>query len=184
MQRRLVQRERVAAGNGRVAVGKVARHRGQPRRRAIEVFLAVRAADGQLELVKFLRDRQPGDIRGWLLTPSRWQRAQESEAAEIASTPEFSRRLVRSVKSFERSAAGLSTVTPRVSWNPWNWTFISLFCAQLRPAISDDRLRRPARRVPSVVARFIDASSAAAGGVVDDHPTKDLGRLGHAIAES
>ena len=64
------------------------------------------------------------------VAPSEWQRAHESDAAEMASTPNFSFTLVRSVKSFVKLASGLSTVTPRESWNAWNDTS-SWFCAQL-----------------------------------------------------
>src|SRR5712671_49262 len=53
----------------------------------------------------------------------------------MASTPNFSRTAVRSVKSLFRSAVGDRTVTPRESSNAWNWTLTS-FCAQSSPAVS------------------------------------------------
>ena len=58
------------------------------------------------------------------------RKAQELDAAEMESTPNLKRRFVRSLKSFEKLASGLSTVTPRVSWKAWNSTS-SWFCAQL-----------------------------------------------------
>ena len=62
--------------------------------------------------------------------PSSWHRAQESDAALTASTPKRVRSPVRSVKSLSSVTSGESTVTPRVSWNPWMCT-VSVSWAQM-----------------------------------------------------